>query len=128
MARDVSDLLDEAIAAASDAMLYARGLDKEVFMLMPSGDGMRYRAMKNALTELGESLKGIPEETHKEIAERHPNVDWRGMVGLRDVVTHQYHRIDMNLLWPVIDEELPALVEALEEERAALNPSGNSPR
>jgi len=128
MARDVTDLFDEAIAAASDAILYATDLDKAAFKRMPGDDGMRYRAMKNALTELGEALKGLPEETQRDIAERHPDVDWRGMVGLRDVVAHQYHRIDMDLLWPVITIEMPALVEALEEERAAISLPGNSPR
>jgi uncharacterized protein with HEPN domain len=43
-------------------------------------------------------------------------IDWRGMSGLRDIVARQYHRIEMELLRPVINDEFPPLIEAMEAE------------
>lgn len=39
----------------------------------------------------------------------HPEVDWSGLAGVRDIITHRYFRVDWNLLWISIREELPAL-------------------
>lgn len=39
----------------------------------------------------------------------HPDVDWRGMISLRNLLIHQYHRIDLNLIWRVIVKDIPEL-------------------
>ncbi len=39
----------------------------------------------------------------------HPEVDWSGIAGVRDIVTHRYFRVDWHLLWTSIHEELPVL-------------------
>jgi uncharacterized protein with HEPN domain len=46
---------------------------------MPT-DRLAYRAVKNALAELGEAVKALPEDVRK----RNPEVDWKGFAGLRD--------------------------------------------
>jgi uncharacterized protein with HEPN domain len=120
MARELSDLLQDIIDAASDAVSYASSLDLKTFERMPDEDRMRYRALKNALTELGEALKGLPQD----IAQRHSDVDWRGTVGLRDIVAHQYFRLDMRRLWPVLTKELPHLISVIQVEKDALEPPG----
>jgi uncharacterized protein with HEPN domain len=48
--------------------------------------------------------------------------DWRGMSGLRDIVAHQYHRLDTARLWPVITEEFPELIAAVEAELGIPDP------
>lgn len=110
--RDATELLHEILRAAQDIVEYADGLDFDVFLRLPTEDGKTYRAIKNALAEMGEAIKGIPAE----IKDRHPSIDWRGLSGLRDIIAHQYHRIEMELLWPVVKEEFPSLVEAMETE------------
>jgi len=39
----------------------------------------------------------------------HPEIDWSGLAGVRDIVTHRYFRVDWHLLWISIHEELPVL-------------------
>jgi uncharacterized protein with HEPN domain len=48
------------------------------------------------------------------IVETHPEIDWRGWIGLRNVLTHGYHRRDPLVIWRAIGE-LRALVQACEE-------------
>jgi len=40
---------------------------------------------------------------------RHPEVDWSGLAGVRNIVTHRYFRVDWHLLWISIRDELPVL-------------------
>lgn len=40
---------------------------------------------------------------------RHPEVDWSGLAGVHNIVTHRYFRVDWHLLWISIRDELPVL-------------------
>jgi uncharacterized protein with HEPN domain len=62
-------------------------------------------AILRNLQVIGEASKSLPES----LVARHPEVDWSGLAGVRDIVTHRYFRIDWHLLWISIHEELPAL-------------------
>jgi uncharacterized protein with HEPN domain len=50
------------------------------------------------------------------IVEAHPEIDWRGWIGLRNVLTHGYHRRDPPVIWRAIGE-LRTLVEICEGRR-----------
>ena len=69
-------------------------------------DRRTYRALKNALADLGEAVKLLPSE----VLARHPAVDWRGWAGLRDIVSHQYFSLELPCLRPTVVEELLALL------------------
>ena len=58
---------------------------------------------------IGEASKNLPQE----LISRHPEVDWSGLAGVRDIVTHRYFRVDWNLLWTSIHEELPVLKDQI---------------
>ena len=52
------------------------------------------------------------------IVAAHPEIDWRGWIGLRNVLTHGYHRRDPPVIWRATGE-LAALVQACEARRTA---------
>ena len=62
-------------------------------------------AILRNLQVIGEASKNLPES----IIAKHPEVDWGGLAGVRDIVTHRYFRVDWHLLWISIKEELPLL-------------------
>ena len=41
-------------------------------------------------------------------------VPWRGIVGMRNVLIHAYHRVDTDQVWSAVYNELPAILPALE--------------
>jgi len=43
-----------------------------------------------------------------------PHINWRGMSGFRNVVVHDYLGVDAELIWAVVEQELPALENALQ--------------
>ena len=118
--RGTRERLEDIRVAASDALSFAGGLDKAAFATLPEADRRTYRALKNALAEIGEAVKLLPPE----VLERHPEVDWRGWAGLRDIVTHQYLGLELPRLQPAIVEELPVLFAAVVAELTSLAGEG----
>jgi uncharacterized protein with HEPN domain len=62
-------------------------------------------AVLRNLQVIGDAAKNLPEA----FILKHPEVDWSGIAGMRDIITHRYFRVDWHLLWTSIHEELPAL-------------------
>jgi uncharacterized protein with HEPN domain len=58
---------------------------------------------------IGDASKNLPAE----FIERHPDIDWRGIAGMRNSITHRYFHVDWNLVWISIHEELPVLKDQL---------------
>jgi uncharacterized protein with HEPN domain len=112
MVRDVRDRLTDIREAATDWLGFVADMETEAFHALPNADRMGYRAVKNALIELGEAAKTIPEE----VRQRHPEVDWKGFAGLRDMIAHRYFGIDTSRLLPIIRTEVPGLLAAVERE------------
>jgi uncharacterized protein with HEPN domain len=110
--RGTRERLQDITAAAEDAMAFTAGLDTAAFVALPTVDRRTYRALKNALTEIGEAVKLLPPD----LLVRHPGVDWRGWAGLRDVLSHQYFNLELPLLRPTVVDELPALLAAVTAE------------
>ena len=54
---------------------------------------------------IGEAMKNIPHE-FKDI---HNKIPWKQIVGMRDILIHQYFGVDLNLTWEVIEKDLPEL-------------------
>jgi len=52
---------------------------------------------------IGEATKQIPDD----IKQRHPNVPWKDMSGMRDRLIHIYFGVDYNLVWTAIKERIP---------------------
>ena len=112
MTRRLAELLRDIQEAGRDLINIAATLDDQSFLELPNADRIAYRALKNALSELGEAVKALP----REVVERHPGIDWRGFARLRDVVAHGYFGLRQELLWPIVRNEVPALLAAIEAE------------
>ena len=122
MRRGASERLEDIRLAAEDAVTFCAGLDEAAFAELPTSDRRTFRALKNVLSEIGEAVKLLPPE----LLARHPEVDWRGWAGLRDVVSHQYFSLELSRLRPTILEELPLLLDAVTCELAAQHPGNPS--
>lgn len=64
-----------------------------------------------ALEIIGEAAKQVPDD----LRARYPDIDWRGMAGLRDVIIHQYDRIDPSVPFHVATAQLPPMIDRLRE-------------
>lgn len=93
----VSDI-DDCIKNIED---FSKGLSKNNFL----NDKLRQSAIVRQLEIIGEAAKNIPEI----FREQYPEIPWKKIAGLRDVITHAYFNIDIDITWDIIKKDLPAL-------------------
>ena len=62
-------------------------------------------ATVKAIEVIAEAIKEIPER----IRLNYPEVDWRGIIGMRNITTHQYWSIDYETIWEVVCSEVPQI-------------------
>ena len=60
---------------------------------------------------IGEAAKNIPEE----IKRTNPNIEWRKMAGMRDMMIHGYFSINYHILWDVVENKIPILIREIEK-------------
>jgi uncharacterized protein with HEPN domain len=73
-------------------------------------DPLLQYAVERALEIVGEAASRVSPA----LREEHPEIPWRGMIGQRNVLIHEYGDIDHALVWSVVQEHLPKLLEQLE--------------
>ena len=111
--RTYSDFLEDIRSAAVKAQAFIAGMPYEVF----AADERTAFAVVRALEIVGEAAKRIPQE----VRDQNPDVPWRAMAGIRDKLIHDYTSVNLEIVWQVVDRDLPALRSQVE---AALRAQG----
>ena len=85
---------------------YTQGMTFEDFL----ADDRTFDAVMRNLQIIGEAAKNVPTETRL----RYPEVEWRKIAGLRDVLAHAYFSLENEILWDVVQNKVPALLEQVQ--------------
>lgn len=109
MSRSWELFLQDMEEATRKILQRTRGLTLEAF----KEDDVVYDAVVRNLETLGEAAKGIPSEIRDQL----PGIDWRGVAGLRDVLSHAYFAIDDTTLWDIIQKKVPEVADQLKQFR-----------
>jgi uncharacterized protein with HEPN domain len=104
MSRDDTYLVD-ILECARIALDYVSGKSWDQFEedLQCQDAGLR------RIEIIGEAARHISPQTRK----RHPQIPWREMTTLRNLVIHQYDVVDVNQVWDTVQNKLPSLVEEI---------------
>ncbi len=68
-------------------------------------------AVVNRMNVIGEASKNLSQE----IRDNYPDIPWKRMAGMRDVLIHQYHGIDLEVVWQTINQDLPEVGQRIEQ-------------
>lgn len=75
----------------------------------------RMDAICMILIAVGEEFKKIDRQTEGKLFARYPQVQWRGAIGLRDVLAHGYFDVDVEQLFTICMERIPPLISVLRQ-------------
>jgi uncharacterized protein with HEPN domain len=98
--QDIHEYLTYAVA-------FGKGADVDTL----TKDTMRALSIERALEIAGEAAKQIPENTRQQF----PDVPWRTMAGLRDVLAHNYRGVRKEVLLQIINQTAPAALVEIEK-------------
>ena len=89
--------------------------------LRSSGGMMRLDAICMNLIALGETVKGLDKQTNGQLLKNYPEVYWRGVMGMRDKITHHYFEIDTDVVFRTLEEDIPKMKPVVERMIIDLN-------
>lgn len=107
MKRDNALFLKDILAAIESIEKFVDGMTLDEF----KKDDKTSSAVIRKFEIIGEATKHIPEQ----IRDKHPEIPWKSIAGLRDRLIHAYFGIDHKLVWDAIKTELPKLKPKLRE-------------
>ena len=97
--------LRHMLTHAEEAAAMARGRDRDHL----DTDRLLNLSLVRLLEVLGEAAAHVSPEGQRRL----PEIPWPDIIGLRNRLIHGYDRVDFDILWDIIQEDLPPLVAAL---------------
>lgn len=107
MQREPRVFLEDIISAAVKVEKFTRGVSYDDFL---DNDLVSDAVIKNILV-IGEASKNIPVE----IRIMNPQIEWRKMAGMRDMMIHGYFSINYRIVWDVVQNKIPTLRKQVEQ-------------
>ena len=98
--------LDHMLEHAREAIKLTRGKSRT--------DLDSDRVLSLALVRLLEIVGEAAGRVSKEVYACHPEIPWPEIIGLRNRLVHGYDAVDYDILWQILNDDLPALVTMLE--------------
>ncbi|MBW4695063.1 MAG: DUF86 domain-containing protein [Lyngbya sp. HA4199-MV5] len=105
MLRDHESLID-IDRATRRVLRYASTVDRSAL----ETNDEKVSAILYRITIIGEATKRLL----LEIRQQHPEIPWRDIAGMRDVIVHEYDQIDLDVVWDVVQKKLPELLTLLQ--------------
>ena len=107
MPRDFEVYLQDILEAIGKVNAYTAGMSRAEL----EGDPKTVDAVLRNLEVIGEAAKAIPEL----VRDAHPEIEWRKIGGLRDILIHHYFGINMDIVWDILQNQLDELGEKVRQ-------------
>ena len=98
--------IQDMLVAARRAVEYCAGMTFEEFI----ADSRTQDAVVRNIEIMGEAVKGVSEATRQ----RFEQVPWKSIAGMRDRLIHDYFGVNWDIVWGVVQQDLPQLIAELQ--------------
>ena len=103
--RDLRLYLSDIMDSSNAIQEFVKGLSFEEFCK----DRKTYSAVIREFEIIGEAVGKLSDE----VKQKHPDVEWQDIKDFRNLLTHEYFGIDLEIVWKTVKDDLPALIEAV---------------
>ncbi|ABB15567.1 HepT-like ribonuclease domain-containing protein [Carboxydothermus hydrogenoformans] len=104
--RDYKLYLSDILESAKKILDYTKNITYDEFML----DSKTIDAVVRNLEIIGEAANKIPEK----ITALYPEIPWRSMIGMRNLLVHEYFGVSIKIIWETIKRDIPDLIKKIE--------------
>jgi len=104
MRDDPAKVLDIHLAC-TDVLEITAGVERAAF----NDNRVLQLALCRLLEVIGEAARTVSEEYRLD----HPEIPWAGIVGLRHKIVHEYFRLDLDMIWRIVAEDVPPLARTI---------------
>lgn len=113
------------LTRVEDSILLIQGQTKHIrtaddFMLTPEGT-FTLSGVCMQLIYIGESIKSIDSKTESQYLVKYPHIPWTDIMGLRNIIAHEYHRIDEDEIFRVITLDLQPLLDEIRKMKSEIS-------
>jgi uncharacterized protein with HEPN domain len=105
MSRDAQTLRD-IWNAAQEILEFTAGMDQVAL----AGDRRTRAAVLYEIVVIGEAANRLSSEFQAQ----HSTIPWKDIVGMRNIVAHQYDKVDSDVVWDVVNKDIPELLAWLQ--------------
>jgi uncharacterized protein with HEPN domain len=99
--RDWIEYFNDMLLEAKLAQQFIEGVTYDDFVMNLE----KQRAVIRCVEIIGEAARNVPASVRKE----YPEIEWRGITGMRDRLIHGYPNIRLRVVWDTVKEKLPPL-------------------
>lgn len=97
------------LADIKEAVIKIQNYSKGFTIESLKNDDKTYDSILLNFLIIGEAAVKIPDE----IKNKYTDIDWRGMIGMRNIIAHGYFKIDLKIIWDSINKDLPILLDSI---------------
>ena len=99
--------LEDILESCQNVRNYTDGLDYGTF----AGGSKTIDAVVRNLEIIGEAVKNLSPE----IRDSRPEIEWKNVARFRDIIVHHYFKVDLKIVWDVVENHVDKIAEAVRE-------------